>query len=105
MPRQLLTEFELIVLLAILRLDEDVYGVLIAGEIERTARRRVLLGTVYAALERLERKGMISSRMGAPTAERGGRAKRFYRATPGGIRAVKEAQRALVALWTDVPRL
>ena len=105
MNRQMLTDFELMILLAILRLDEDVYGVPIAREIERTAHRRVLLGAVYAALERLERNGMVSSRMGAPTPERGCRAKRFYRATPRGVRAVKETQRALVALWTDVPRL
>ena len=105
MARQLLTDFELMILLAILRLEEDVYGVVITREIERTARRRVLLGAVYAALERLERNGMISSRMGAPTPERGGRAKRFYRVTSRGLRAVKQTQQALVALWTDVPQL
>jgi DNA-binding PadR family transcriptional regulator len=83
----------------------DVYGVLIAREIEVTAGRTVLLGAVYAALERLERNGFISSTVGTPTPERGGRAKRFFRVTPRGLRAVKDTQRALVALWTDVPQL
>jgi DNA-binding PadR family transcriptional regulator len=83
----------------------DVYGVLIAREIEVTAGRTVLLGAVYAALERLERNGFISSTVGTPTPERGGRAKRFFRVTSRGLRAVKDTQRALVALWTDVPQL
>jgi PadR family transcriptional regulator PadR len=105
MSRQLLTDFELMILLAILRVGHDVYGVLIAREIEKTAGRTVLLGAVYAALERLERNGFISSTVGTPTPERGGRAKRFFRVTSRGFRAVKDTRRALVALWTDVPDL
>ena len=103
---RLLTDFELMILLATLRVsDEDAYGVLIAREIERTGGRRVLLGAVYTALDRLERNGLVTSSVGDPTPERGGRAKRFFRVTPRGLRAVKETQRALVALWTDVPQL
>jgi PadR family transcriptional regulator PadR len=105
MPREFLTDFELMILLAILRGGEGVYGVVIAREIERTGRRAVLLGAVYAALERLERNGLVASKMGEPSPERGGRAKRFFRITPRGLRAVKETQRALVALWTDIPEL
>jgi len=105
MTRQLLTDFELMILLAILRVGDDVYGVLIAREIETTAGRTVLLGAVYAALERLERNGFITSTVGTPTPERGGRAKRFFRVTSRGLRAVKDTRRALVALWTDVPQL
>ncbi len=105
MPREFLTEFELMILLAILRGGEGVYGVVIAREIERTGRRAVLLGSVYAALERLELNGLVASKMGEPSPERGGRAKRFFRITPRGLRAVKETQRALVALWTDIPEL
>jgi DNA-binding PadR family transcriptional regulator len=105
MPRQLLTDFELMILLAVLRIGEGVYGVPIAHEIERTGGRRVMLGAVYAALERLERNGFVASKLGDPSPERGGRAKRFYRITPRGLRAVKDTQRALVALWTDVPQL
>lgn len=105
MTRQLLTDFELMVLLAVLRVGARAYGVPIAREIEQTGRRRVLLGTVYAALGRLERAGLVSSRVGSPTPERGGRAKRFYRVTRRGVQAIRETQRALVALWTGVPRL
>ena len=101
----LLTDFELMILLAVLRAGDEAYGVVIAREIEETAGRSVLLGAVYAALERLERNGLVASRLGGPTAARGGRAKRFFRVTPQGLRAVKETRRALVALWSDVPRL
>jgi PadR family transcriptional regulator, regulatory protein PadR len=102
---RLLTDFELMILLATLRVRDDAYGVLIAREIERTGRRRVLLGAVYTALDRLERNGLVASSVGDPTPERGGRAKRFFRVTPRGLRAVKETQQALVALWTGVPQL
>ena len=105
MPRQLLTDFELMLLLAILRVGDDAYGVQIAREIESTGGRRVLLGAAYAALDRLERNGLVSSAMGAPTSERGGRAKRFFRVTARGVRAVRATQQALVALWRDVPQL
>jgi PadR family transcriptional regulator, regulatory protein PadR len=102
---RLLTDFELMILLATLRAGNDAYGVVIAREIERTGRRQVLLGAVYTALDRLERNGLVSSSIGDPTPERGGRAKRFFRVTARGLRAVKETQQALVALWTDVPQL
>jgi PadR family transcriptional regulator, regulatory protein PadR len=105
MQRHLLTDFELMILLAILRIGEDAYGVRIADEISRIARRTVLIGAIYAALERLERNELVTSSVGDPTPERGGRAKRFYEVTPRGLRAVKQTQDALVALWTDVPQL
>jgi PadR family transcriptional regulator PadR len=105
MPRQLLTDFELMLLLATLRCGETAYGVEIAREIERTGGRPVIIGAAYTALDRLERNGFLSSMIGDPTAERGGRAKRFFKVTPRGLRAVKETQRALVALWQDVPQL
>jgi PadR family transcriptional regulator PadR len=105
MSRQFLTDFELLILLAVLRIGEDAYGVPIAREIEATGRRTVLLGAVYAALERLQSMGLVSSTVGDPTPERGGRAKRFFRVTAKGLKAVKETQRALVAMWTNVPAL
>jgi PadR family transcriptional regulator PadR len=105
MGRELLTDFELMILLAILRAGDEAYGVAIAKEIEETAGRTAMLGAVYAALERLERNGLVASAVGEPTAARGGRAKRFFRVTPTGLRAVKETQRALIALWSDVPQL
>jgi DNA-binding PadR family transcriptional regulator len=105
MARHLLTDFELMILLATMRIGDEAYGVEIAREIERTGGRAVLLGAAYAALDRLERNGLVSSSVGSPTAARGGRAKRFFKVTPRGLRAVKETQRALVALWNDVPQL
>ena len=105
MSRRFLTDFELIILLAILRVGEDAYGVPIAREIEATGRRTVLLSAVYAALERLQDMGLVSSTIGDPTPERGGKAKRFFRVTAKGLKAVKETQRALVAMWTNVPAL
>src|SRR5919109_2204424 len=103
--RHLLTDFELMILLAILRIGEEAYGVQIGREIEATGGRRVLLGAAYAALDRLEANGLVSSRVGSPTPERGGRAKRFFRVTARGVRAAKETQQALVALWRGVPQL
>lgn len=105
MARNLLTDFELMILLAALRVGRDAYGVRIAREIEETSGRRAVLGAVYAALDRLERNGYVTSTVGDPTPERGGRAKRFFELTPGGLRAVKSTQRALVSLWTDIPVL
>lgn len=105
MQRHLLTDFELMILLAILRAGEEAYGVRIADEIEQTGGRSVVMGAVYAALERLERNGLVSSFVGDPTPERGGRAKRFFEVTPRGLRAVRQTQNALVALWTDLPQL
>src|ERR1700722_16356350 len=93
--RNYLGEFELMVLLALMRLGEDAYGVPISREIEKCSGREVALGSVYAALERLEEKGLVTSELGEPTAERGGRAKRSFRPTPSGLRAARETQRAL----------
>ncbi|HSL20664.1 MAG TPA: helix-turn-helix transcriptional regulator [Vicinamibacterales bacterium] len=105
MGRDLLTDFELMILLATLRVGEEAYGVQIAREIEAVSGRRVLLGAAYAALERLERNGLVSSRIGNPTPERGGRARRFFQVTPRGLRAARDTQQALIALWRDLPEL
>jgi PadR family transcriptional regulator, regulatory protein PadR len=106
MPRGgYLGEFELMVLLALIRLGDDAYGVPISREIEQRSGREVALGSVYAALERLEEKGLVASRLGDPTAERGGRAKRYFRVTESGLRDVRQTQRALVSLWKGLPEL
>ena len=105
MPREYLTDFELMILLAILRVGDEAYGVPIATEIETTGGRSVILGAVYAALDRLETNGLVSSQIGDPTPERGGRAKRYFKVTPDGLRAVRQAQRALTRLWTGIPQL
>ena len=105
MPRHLLTDFELMILLAVLRVGDEAYGVQIAREIEATSGRRVLLGAAYAALERLENNGFVSSSIGDTTPQRGGRAKRIFQVTPRGLRAVRDTRQALVAMWKDVPQL
>ena len=97
--------FELMVLLAVLRVGEDAYGVPIARELEDTISREVLLGSVYAALERLEAKGLVASSLGDPTPERGGRAKKYFTVTAKGLREVRETQRTLVRLWRGLPEL
>src|SRR3974377_1997077 len=73
-----LGEFELMALLALIRLGEDAYGVPICQEIEKRSGREAALGSVYAALERLEGKGFVTSRLGESTAVRGGRAKGYF---------------------------
>src|SRR6187401_2508312 len=105
MRRRHLTDFELMILLAILRIGEQAYGVPIADEIEETGGRPVLVGAIYAALDRLEDNGLVTSSYGDPTPERGGKAKRFFKVTGKGLRAVKETQRAFTALWNGIPEL
>lgn len=103
--RPYLGEFELMVLLALLRLGDRAYGVPISMEIEKQAGREVALGSVYAALERLEEKGLVASEMGEPTAERGGRAKRYFHITKKGLHEVRETRKALTNLWHGLPEL
>jgi len=100
-----LSDFELITMLVVLRLGDDAYGVPIAREIEEQTKREVKLGSIYAALERLEEKGFVVSELGEPTQERGGRAKRYFRVTKLGMRQVRETRRTLVRLWQGVPEL
>jgi PadR family transcriptional regulator, regulatory protein PadR len=104
-PRDYLTDFELMLLLAILRVGDEAYGVPIAREIESLGERTIMLGTVYTGLDRLEANGLVSSSVGAPTPERGGRAKRYFRVTPSGMKAVRQAKRAFIRLWSGVPGL
>jgi DNA-binding PadR family transcriptional regulator len=77
----------------------------VAREIETTAGRTVMLGAIYTALERLQVKGLVSSTIGDPTPERGGKAKRFFTVTAKGRRAIRDAQRAFTALWSGLPQL
>jgi PadR family transcriptional regulator, regulatory protein PadR len=100
--RDYLTDFELMILLSILRVGDEAYGVPVAREIEKTGGRSVVLATVYAALDRLEANGLVSSTLGDPTPARGGRAKRLFRVTPSGLKAVRQTRRALTRLWTGL---
>ena len=93
-----LGEFEHLVLLAVLRLDDRAYGVTVRQEIAARTGRDVSVGAVYATLDRLEMKGYVKSRLGEPTTERGGRAKRLIRVTAKGVRAVNSTHEALRSL-------
>ena len=89
-----LGEFEQLILLAILRLHENAYGVTIRAELADRAGRTVAPGAMYTALERLETKGLITSRMSDPTPQRGGRAKRHVTVTAAGMKALTRSVRA-----------
>ena len=104
-PRDYLGHFEVMVLLAILRVGEDAYGVPIGREIERCTGRGVSLASVYAALQRLESKKLVRSAVGESSAERGGRAKTYFQVTSEGMRRVRATQRSLNALWRGLPQL
>jgi DNA-binding PadR family transcriptional regulator len=93
-----LGEFEHIVLLAVLRVGIEAYGVTVRQEIQFRTKRDVSLGAVYATLDRLEAKGYVRSHRGDPTPERGGRSKRFFRVTGKGMAAVNRTQRALQSM-------
>lgn len=90
-----LGEFEQLVLLALLRLDDDAYGVSVQREIARRTKRAPSFGTVYSTLARLEEKGLVASRLGDPTPERGGRRKKYYAIRPAGRRAVERSLQAI----------
>jgi len=100
-----ISNFELMVLLALIRLGDEAYGVPISLEIEKHSGHDVALGSVYAALERLQGRGFVSSSVGEPTPERGGRAKKYFRITGKGMKVVQETQRTLMRLWKGLPKL
>ena len=97
--RDYLGDFEQVVLLAIMRLGPDAYGVSIQKEIATRTEREVSLGAIYPTVDRLEEKGLVSSRVGVPTAERGGRAKRYVEINRAGRHALRRSHTMLAALW------
>ena len=90
-----LGEFEQLILLALMRLGDEAYGVAIRDEIEREAGRKVTLGAVYTTLLRLEDKRLVTSRLGDPTPQRGGRRKKYYRPLAAGQRELAASIKAL----------
>jgi PadR family transcriptional regulator, regulatory protein PadR len=100
--RSYLTQTELMILLAIMRLKDEAYGVPISAEILERTGREVATASVYAILERLEARGFVKSQLGEATAMRGGRAKTYFRVTPKGNAQVRETQHALQELWRGV---
>ena len=103
MSREAVGNFELMVMLAILKVGDHAYGVPIAAEVEDATDRKVLLGSIYAALDRLEAKGLVESTTGDPTPERGGRAKKYVEVTAKGLREVRRTRQALTTLWRSLP--
>ena len=100
MSRSHLGEFELLVLLASLRLGADeAYAVSIVDDIEARTARSVQRAAVYVALQRLESKGMVSTRLGDPLPERGGKARRLVRVEPAGVEAARASRTALQSMW------
>ena len=97
--REYLGEFEFMVMLALLRLGHNAYGVEVSREIERRCGRGVSVGSLYITLERLESQGLVTSALGESTPERGGRAKRYFQVTVNGLSKIRESQKALCNLW------
>jgi len=94
-----LGELEQMILLAVLQCADDAYGVTVQGELARRTTRRVASGAIYMTLDRLEKKGLLASRLTEPVAERGGRAKRCYTLTKPAMIALKHSRQALLNLW------
>ena len=105
MPDIYLGELEQIVLLAVLRLGDEAYGVPILEQIAAQTGRQIARGALYTALERLETKGCLRSRVGEPLPERGGRARRYFSVTPAAVRALKQSKLALMRLWNGLEQI
>lgn len=97
-----LGEFEQMVLLAILHVEGETYGVPIMEEIERRTGRTVSRAAVYVTLRRLEKRGLVTSWMGEPTGERGGKARRCVRVESEGLELLREARQAMESMWEDL---
>jgi DNA-binding PadR family transcriptional regulator len=95
-------DFEQLVLLALLRLGNDAYGMEVREEIEKRTGRDVSYGAVYTTLDRLERKSLVTVRVGESTPERGGRAKKYFRVSPTGVEALRSTRDALTVMWQGV---
>jgi PadR family transcriptional regulator PadR len=100
-----LGEFEALVLMAVVRLGNDAYGMQIHRELETTAERRCSLGALYTTLDRLEHKGYVSSYEGNPTPERGGRAKKFFLIKATGAAALRESYAATLRMAKGIEPL
>lgn len=98
----LLAELELRVLLGVLHAAEDAVAMRVHEEIETRTRRKTSLGSIYITLDRLEKKGLLRSRLGEPTAARGGRARRYYALTAPGMRTLREACAGTQRMWAGL---
>lgn len=99
---KLLTRPEELILLAIIRLAENAYCVPIFDELQRLSPKKWSLGSIYGPLYRLEQNGFLESFLGSPSAERGGKSKRFYKVTAEGVKALKEIRKLEDASWSGL---
>ena len=93
-----LGDFEQLVLLGVLRLGDEAYGAALRYEIQQRSGRDISISAVYTTLDRLESKGLLQSWVGEPTAQRGGRRRKFYALRPAGVAALRQAYRAFAAM-------
>ena len=103
MEIQRLTDLEQLLLLSVVQAGDDAHAGSVREILEARGERKASLGSIYVTMTRLEERGMVESSMGAPTAERGGKAKRFYRVTPEGMLALQRSRRILERMWEGVP--
>jgi PadR family transcriptional regulator PadR len=99
---KLLTRAEELILLAIWRLDEEAYCVSILDQVQEVSGRKWTLGSMYITLHRLEKRHFVESELGTPTAERGGKSKRFYAVTPAGVEALRATRKVEKAMWEGI---
>lgn len=97
-----LGEFEQMILLSVMRLGGNAYGTSVRQLLSEVTGRDVTIGALYTTLERLEKKGLLDSRMGEVTPERGGRAKKYFKVTAQGEGALRRSKQALTNLWQGV---
>jgi len=100
---ELLSKTEEMILLAVLKLDGEAYGVTIRKYLAEATGMKFSIGGIYVPLDRLVRKGYLEARQGDPTPERGGMSKRFFTVTRAGNEALAKAKEVQVRLWGDVP--
>lgn len=105
MARDSLGDVEQFVLVALLHLEGESYGVPIMKEIQRRTGRDIARAAVYIALKRLEVKALVTSRVGDATAERGGRSKRLFKLTKSGARQLRQSREASLRMWADADQL
>jgi PadR family transcriptional regulator PadR len=99
-----LGDFEQLVLFGVMRLEDAAYGAAIRQEIHARSGRDVSINAVYTTLDRLESKGLLRSWVGEPTAQRGGRRRKFYAPTASGVSALQQAYRAFTAMAVGLER-
>ncbi|WP_258097390.1 PadR family transcriptional regulator [Marinoscillum pacificum] len=105
MSKDHLGELEELILLVILKLEEQAYGLAIQKEIQSETSRNVTIGAVHGTVNRLESKGLLESAFGGATEERGGRRKRFLKITSAGMDALRQSKELRLGLWNQIPSL